>query len=103
MNKEGIINEIEVDRMLEGEKIDIQAIFDEKVILRDYISLSSSFHEGNYVIMQIQRRDQEGLSLVTTGSKIIVKNVEDNKDLIPFYMTIVERVGEKGRTYYCFE
>lgn len=84
-------------RMFEGDQVEFSDVLDKQIIIKDFKEMPSTFHEGNFVIVQAEL---DG-SLVTfpTGSSVLMKQLNGIKDKLPIRAKIVR---PKGKRYYTF-
>jgi hypothetical protein len=79
----------------EGEKIDIKDVMNQNIVIRDMITRPSSFIEGDYAVLQIEK-DGEPCT-ITTGSIVLMRQVKERANKLPFRCQIVEQQSMKGK------
>ena len=86
-------------QMFDGERISMDEILDKSIIVRDMTTRPSSFSEGDYAILQIEMDNE--LRVILTGSGVLVKQVKEKADRIPFRCKVIEQKSAKSKyTYY---
>ena len=84
--------------VFEGEKIDIKDVMNQNIVIRDMITRPSSFTEGDYAVLQIEK-DGEPCT-ITTGSAVLMRQIKERADKLPFRCQIVEQQSMKGKYRY---
>jgi hypothetical protein len=85
--------------VFEGEKIDIKDVMNQNIVIRDVVTRPSSFTEGDYAVLQIEK-DGEPCT-ITTGSTVLMRQIKERADKLPFRCQIVEQHSLKsGYSYY---
>ena len=86
-------------QMFDGERIGIDEILDKTIIVRNVETRPSSFNEGDYAILQVEIDEER--HVVLTGSKVLVKQIKDKADRMPFRCKIIEQKSTQSKyTYY---
>ena len=85
-------------QMFDGERIDMDEILDKTIIIRNVETRPSSFGEGDYAILQVEI--DEELHVVLTGSKVLVKQIKDKTDRMPFRCKIIEQKSTQSKYKY---
>ena len=86
-------------QMFEGERASIEDILDKTIIIRDMATRPSSFSEGDYVILQVEKDGNP--YVVLTGSAVLVRQINEKADKLPFRCKIVEQQSTRSKyTYY---
>jgi hypothetical protein len=62
------------------------------------ITRPSSFTEGDYAVLQIEK-DGEPCT-ITTGSTVLMRQIKERADKLPFRCQIVEQQSLKGKYKY---
>ncbi|HIH40723.1 MAG TPA: hypothetical protein HA221_04095 [Halobacteria archaeon] len=87
----------EEDRV--ADLIDLEEILDKDIIVRGIKTMPSSFHEGNYAIIQIEKDGK--LYIVNTSSSVLMDQIENKKNEIPFKSRITKHENPAtGHRYY---
>ena len=85
-------------QMFDGEKIDMDEILDETIIIRDMTTRPSSFSEGDYAILQIEVDGE--LRVALTGSKVLIKQINEKADRMPFRCKVIEQKSTQTKYSY---
>ena len=85
-------------QMFDGERIDMEDVLGEPIVIRDMVTRPSSFSEGDYAILQIEMGGE--LRVVLTGSKVLVKQVSEKADRMPFRCKVIEQQSTKSKYKY---
>jgi hypothetical protein len=86
-------------QMFEGERIGIEDVLDENIVIRDMTTRPSSFSEGDYAILQIEKDGEP--YVILTGASVLMKQIREKADKLPFRCRIVEQQSTRSKyTYY---
>jgi|GEM_PF-3374680 len=86
-------------QMFEGERIDVEDVLGENIVIRDMDTRPSSFSEGDYAILQIEK-DGEPYK-ISTGATVVMKQIQDLEDKLPFRCKVIKKQSKKsGYKYY---
>ena len=84
------------ERQFEGDKIPIADVLNKEIVVREYRVSSSKVKQGtDYVSIQIEVDGKP--RVIFTGSTVLVRQLEEYKDYLPFEATI-----KKVRDFYTF-
>ena len=98
-----IINELpeglDAGIIFDGDVVKIDDILNQNIIVYDFITRPSQFSEGDYVIMQLGVDGEKQVCM--TGSQVVIGNLRNNSELMPYRCRITEMVSPKShRKYY---
>lgn len=79
----------DISNILEGDRVNIDDVLDKNIIINDGVFQKSAYNEGNYVILQMEI-DNKLFNLIT-GSKAIVRQLEENIKKMPFRCRIIKQ------------
>ena len=82
----------------DGERISMDEILDKSIIIRDMETRPSSFSEGDYVILQIEIDGE--LCVVLTGSEVLVRQIKEKSDKMPFRCKVLEQQSSRSKYKY---
>ena len=86
-------------QMFEGEKIGMEDVLDENIVIKDMATRPSSFSEGEYAILQIEKDGEP--YVITTGSTVVMRQIQEKADKLPFRCRIIEQQSTRSKyTYY---
>ena len=86
-------------QMFDGERIGMDDILDKNIIIRDMVTRPSSFSEGDYIILQIEKDGEP--CVVLTGSAVLTRQIKEMSDKLPFRCKIIEQQSTRSKyTYY---
>ena len=85
-------------QMFDGERIDMEDVLGEPIVIRDMATRPSSFSDGDYAILQIEMGGE--LRVALTGSKVLVKQVSEKADRMPFRCKVIEQQSTKSKYKY---
>jgi hypothetical protein len=86
------------DQMFEGERIGIEDVLDENIVIRDMTTRPSSFSEGDYAILQIEKDGEP--HVILTGASVLMKQIKEKADKLPFRCRIVEQQSTRSKYKY---
>lgn len=84
--------------MFQGEKIALNDILNEPIIIRSFDTRPSKFHEGEYAIIQIEYQDKP--CVIMTSSAVLLDGIKKVADRLPLRCRITKGKGQKGHRYY---
>jgi len=91
--------DLDSGEMFEGEKIDLEEILNENIIVRGIKIRPSSFYEGDYAIIQIEKDGK--LYVINTSSSVLMDQITKIEDKIPFRCKITKHKSPvTNRRYY---
>lgn len=76
---------------LEGEKVKLDSILNQDIIIHDFNIAPSSFSKnksGNYIMIQFSIKGKEEKSVLFTGSDVLIDQLQRYKDEMPFQVQI---------------
>jgi hypothetical protein len=85
-------------QIFDGERIGIGDILGDRIIIRDMATRPSSFSEGDYVILQIEKDNKT--YVVLTGSAVLTRQIKEKADRMPFRCKIIEQQSTKSKYKY---
>ena len=74
------------ETVLDGDKIRMDDVINEEIIILDYNIKESKLKDGDYLTLQISKSDKK--HVIFTGSNVLIDQIEKYKDEIPFVTTI---------------
>lgn len=84
------------ERQFDGDKIPIADVLNKEIVVRDFRVASSKVKQGtDYVSIQIEMDGKP--RVIFTGSNVLVRQLEEYKDYLPF-----ETIIRKVRDFYTF-
>ena len=87
--------------IMDGERVDIAGIIDEEITICDYRKYPNKLYEGDYVWIQAIRNGK--YIVFPTSSKVLMQQLDANKEEFPFLCAITKRRNGEGLRYYTFE
>ena len=85
-------------QLFDGERIGIDEILDKPIIIRDIETRPSSFGKGDYAILQVEIEGE--LHVVLTGSEVLVRQIKEKADKLPFRCRIIEQQSTRSKYKY---
>jgi hypothetical protein len=85
-------------QMFDGERISMDDILDKDIIIRDMVTRPSSFSEGDYAILQVEKDGEPYVAL--TGSVVLLRQIKEKADKLPFRCKIVEQQSTRSKYRY---
>ena len=85
-------------QMFDGERATIDDMLDKTIIIRDMATRPSSFSEGDYVILQVEEGGNP--YVIITGSAVLVRQIGEKSDKLPFRCKIVEQQSMRSKYKY---
>lgn len=94
-----IMEVLPTPEMLDGEKVEKEDIKGKKLVISDYVLLSSSYEgKGNFVIVQALC---ENKTVTFSAGDVVTKKLESiGKDKLPITAKLVLTKGKAGRSYW---
>jgi len=87
-------------RIEHAEKRDLKQVLGKELIIKDAVILPSKFG-GRFAIILAE---EEGVDVsFPLGSDIVISQLEEHKDDMPFRAKIVEKQSKTGMIYHTFE
>jgi len=74
------------ETVLDGDKIRMDDVINEEIIILDYNIKESKLKDGDYLTLQISKSDKK--HVIFTGSHVLIDQIKKYKDEIPFLTTI---------------
>jgi hypothetical protein len=99
--KEEIPNFSEVyepEPLFEGEQVEFSDVLNKEIILKDFKILPSSFHEGEFAVVQAEL--DGNIVTFPTSSKVLIGQLKGIKNKLPVKARIIKPEGKK---YYTFK
>ena len=85
-------------QVFEGERIGIDDILDETIVVRDMVTRPSSFSEGDYAILQVEKDGEP--YVVITGSTVLMRQIGEKADKLPFRCRVIEQQSTRSKYRY---
>ena len=85
-------------QLFDGERIGVDEILDKSIIIRDMATRPSSFSDGDYAILQIEIDGE--LHVVLTGSAVLVQQIKEKADKMPFRCKVIEQQSARSKYKY---
>ena len=85
-------------QMFDGERATIDDMLDETIIIRDMVTRPSSFSEGDYIILQVEKDGEP--YVVITGSAVLMRQISEKADKLPFRCKIIEQQSTRSKYKY---
>jgi len=79
-------SEFAKESILDGDKIRIDDVINEEIIILGYNIKDSKYKDSNYLTLQIQRNDKK--YVIFTGSEVLIDQIKKYENEIPFLATI---------------
>lgn len=85
-------------KMLNGNLIKIEDVLNKEIIILDYVIFDSILKKGEDCLkIQFKFENDEKINILTTGSKILLKQIQFEELEFPFMSEII-----KKKNYYSF-
>lgn len=84
--------------IFEGDRIALDDILNEPIIIRDFVTRPSKFHDGDYAIIQIEYQGKP--CVIMTSSAVLLDGIKKVGDRLPFRCRITKGKGQKGHRFY---
>ena len=85
-------------QLFNGERIDMEDVLDRPIVIKNMEIRPSSFSEGDYIILQIELEGDP--HVVLTGSLVLVRQLKEKADKIPFRCRIIEQQSTQSKYKY---
>ncbi|RZN72315.1 MAG: hypothetical protein EF807_01565 [Candidatus Methanolliviera hydrocarbonicum] len=85
-------------QMFEGERIGIEDVLDENIVIRDMTTRPSSFSEGEYAIIQIEKDGEP--YVILTGASVLMRQIREKADKLPIRCRIIEQQSTRTKYKY---
>ena len=85
-------------QMFDGERIGMDDILDETIVIRDMVTRPSSFSEGDYIILQVEKDGEP--YVVLTGSAVLMRQIKEMADKLSFRCKIIEQQSTRSKYKY---
>jgi len=85
-------------QMFDGERIGIEDVLDENIVIRDMTTRPSSFSEGDYAIIQIEKDGEP--YVILTGASVLMKQIREKADKLPIRCRIIEQQSTRSKYKY---
>ena len=85
-------------QLFDGERMDMEDVLDRPIIVKDMEIRPSSFSEGDYIILQIELDGDP--RVVLTGSLVLVRQLKEKADKIPFRCRIIAQQSAQSKYKY---
>jgi len=82
----------------EGDRISLDDILDQTIIITDFILKPSEFSDGDFAIIQVVFNDKKGILM--SGSQILLSGLKKYKDKLPIRCKIIKRQSPKTKRRY---
>jgi len=83
------------ENIFEGDKIKINDILNNEIIIINYAIKNSKYKDRNYLTLQIEKDDEK--FVIFTGSSVLIDQIEKYENKLPF-ITIIKKINK----YYTF-
>ncbi len=83
---------------LNGKKTKIEDIIGKELTINRVLFLQSKQHEGQYALIEAEIGQEK--ILFNTGSGVLMKQLKDVENKVPFIATIKKVESGKGRKYF---
>ena len=84
--------------VFEGDTLHLEDVVDENIVVYAFEDRPSTFNDGMFMVIQIAAEGEK--AVLITGSEVLRKDLERNKNKMPFRCKIIETVARSGMTYY---
>ena len=78
--------------------MDMDDILGKLIVIKDMEIRPSSFSEGDYIILQIELDGK--LWVVLTGSEVLVRQIKEKADKMPFRCKVIEQQSTRSKYKY---
>ncbi|VUT23852.1 MAG: hypothetical protein MOIL_00197 [Candidatus Methanolliviera sp. GoM_oil] len=85
-------------QMFDGERIGIEDVLDETIVIKDMTTRPSSFSEGDYAILQIEKDGEP--YVILTGASVLMKQIREKADKLPIRCRIIEQQSTTSKYKY---
>jgi hypothetical protein len=85
-------------QMFDGERIGIEDVLGENIVIRDMTTRPSSFSEGEYAIIQIEKDGEP--YVILTGASVLMKQIREKEDKLPIRCRIIEQQSTRSKYKY---
>lgn len=79
-------SEFSKESILDGEKVKIDDIINEEIVIIGFNVKASKYKEKNYLTLQIKRADKK--FVLFTGSEVLIDQLKKYESNIPFITTV---------------
>jgi hypothetical protein len=84
-------------KVFEGEQVQLSELLDKAIVIKDFSELPSKYNDGTFAVVLAEIDGKT--ATFSTGSKVLMEQLNKIKDKLPVRVTIKQPEGKK---YYTF-